>query len=203
MLVMLLAGFVANGQTDKKATKILDQISAKTKAYKTIRIDFSYTMVNKKDNINDKFNGVLMSKGDKYRLSVAGQDVICDGKTIWTYLKDAKEVNINSVGEGEEGFTPTKLLTDYVKDYRAKFIKEQGNTQYIELCPLAKGKSFTKVGLNIDKARQQVSQFQIFDRGGSVFTYNVNKWITDQAIDDKQFVFNKASFPGVEINDMR
>jgi outer membrane lipoprotein carrier protein len=203
MFIMLLAGFAAHGQNDKKATKILDGISEKTKASKTIRIDFAYTMFNKKDNINDKFSGVLLSKGDKYRLTVAGQEVFCDGKTIWTYLKEAKEVNISSSGDGEEGFTPTKLLSDYAKDYKAKFIKELGNNQLIELTPVAKGKSFTKIGLTIDKTRQQVTQFQIFDRGGSVFTYIVNKWITDQPIDDKQFIFNKASYPGVGINDMR
>jgi outer membrane lipoprotein-sorting protein len=44
-------------------------------------------MDNKKDKIHDKFTGTLLSKGDKYKLSVARQDVICDGKTVWTYRR--------------------------------------------------------------------------------------------------------------------
>lgn len=203
LLILTMTGFIAKAQNDPKATKILNDISARTKASKTIRIDFSYTMQNQKENINDRFNGTLLSKGDKYRLSVAGQEVISDGKTIWTYLKEAKEVNINSAGEGDEGFTPTKLLTNYAKDYKAKFVKEQGNNQVIELTPVAKGKSFTKVTLTIDKAKQQVTEFRIYDKGGSVYVYAVNHWITNQPMDDKLFEFNKASYPGVEINDMR
>ena len=190
-------------QSDKKATAILNDLSAKTKSYKTIRIDFAYTMENKKEKINEKFTGTLLSKGDKYKLTVAGQDVICDGKTMWTYMKDANEVNINDVNADDDSFTPTKLLTNYTKDYKAKFIEEKGNEQVLELYPLAKGKSFTKVKLTIDKALKQAKEFMIFDRSGSIFKYTVNKFIADQAMDDKTFTFNKASHPGVEVIDMR
>jgi outer membrane lipoprotein-sorting protein len=190
-------------QNDKKATAILDDLSAKTKSYKTIRIDFAYTMENKKENINEKFTGTLLSKGDKYKLTVAGQDVICDGKTMWTYMKDANEVNVNDVNADDDSFTPTKLLMNYTKDYKAKFIEEKGNNQVLELYPIAKGKSFTKVKLTIDKALKQIKEFVIFDRNGSTFKYSVNKFITDQTIDDKTFLFNKANHPGVEVIDMR
>jgi outer membrane lipoprotein carrier protein len=193
----------AYAQSDSKATTILNEVSAKTKAYKTINIDFTYTMENKKEKINDKFTGTLLSKGDKYKLTVARQDVICDGKTIWTYLKESNEVQINSAGSDDDSFTPTKLLTNYTKDYKSKFIEEKGNTQVIELTPLAKGKSYTKVKLSIDKTKKQIQQFIIYDRGGSIFTYNVNKFITDQVINDKEFTFNKSDHPGVSVDDMR
>jgi len=133
----------ALAQNDKKAAAILDEVSAKTKAYKTIKIDFTYAMDNEKEKIHDKFKGSLISKGDKYKLSAAGQDVICDGKTVWTYLKEAKEVQINNVGDDDDSFTPTKLLSGYSKDFKSKFIEEKGNDQVIELYPIQKGKTFT------------------------------------------------------------
>lgn len=205
LLITLFIAFSVSvfAQGDPKANTILNEVSAKTKAYKTVLIDFTYTMENKKEKINDKFNGTLKSKGDKYKLSVARQDVICDGKTVWTYLKDANEVQINNAGMDEDSFTPTKLLSNYSKEYKSKFIEEKGNTQIIELYPLAKGKSYTKVKLSIDKTKKQIQQFVIFDKGGSVFTYLVNKFITDQPINDKEFTFNKADHPGVSIDDMR
>lgn len=205
LLFTLLIAFSVSlsAQGDQKANSILNEVSAKTKAYKTVLIDFTYTMENKKEKINDKFNGTLKSKGDKYKLSVARQDVICDGKTVWTYLKDANEVQINNAGVDEDSFTPTKLLSNYSKEYKSKFIEEKGNTQIIELYPLAKGKSYTKVKLSIDKTKKQIQQFVIHDKGGSVFTYLVNKFITDQPINDKEFTFNKADHPGVSIDDMR
>ncbi|MBK7028568.1 MAG: outer membrane lipoprotein carrier protein LolA [Bacteroidales bacterium] len=201
--ILLAIAIGSYAQGDTKATTILNEVSAKTKAYKTVLIDFTYTMENKKEKINDKFNGTLKSKGDKYKLLVARQEVISDGKTVWTYLKDANEVQINNAGVDDDSFTPTKLLSNYSKEYKSKFIEEKGNTQIIELYPLAKGKSFIKVKLSIDKTKKQIQQFVIHDKGGSVFTYLVNKFVTDQPINDKEFTFNKADHPGVTIDDMR
>ena len=203
LVIVAALNMTAFAQTDKKATAILDEVSVKTKAYKTIKVEFTYAMDNAKQKIHDKFKGTLLSKGDKYKLTAAGQDVISDGKTVWTYLKDTKEVQINSIGEDDDAFTPTKLLSGYNKDFKSKFIEEKGNEQFIELYPLKKGKSFTKVQLTIDKNKKQISKFVIYDRNGSTFTYLVDKFVTDQPIADNVFTFNKAEHPGVEINDMR
>jgi len=205
ILIAILLAFSVSGiaQNDKKATAILDEVSVKTKSYKTIKIDFTYAMDNAKEKIHDKFKGTLVSKGDKYKLTAAGQDVISDGKTIWTYLKDANEVQINNVGEDEDSFTPTKMLSGYTKDFKSKFIEEKGNDQVIELYPLKKGKTFTKVRLTIDKAKKQISRFVIYDRSGSTFSYIIDKFVADQPIADTVFTFNKAEHPGVDVNDMR
>jgi len=204
LITLVLSTLIyVNAQNDSKATAILNEVSAKTKAYKTVQIDFTYTMENKKEKIHDKFTGTLKSKGDKYKLTVARQEVISDGKTVWTFLKDANEVQINNAGTDDDSFTPTRLLSNYGKEYKSKFIEEKGNTQVVELYPLAKGKSFTKVRLSIDKSRKQIQQFVIHDKGGSIFTYLVNKFITDQTISDKEFTFNKADHPGVSVDDMR
>jgi outer membrane lipoprotein carrier protein len=205
LLIAILIVFSVSGiaQNDKKATAILDEVSVKTKSYKTIKIDFTYAMDNAKEKIHDKFKGTLVSKGDKYKLTAAGQDVISDGKTIWTYLKDANEVQINNVGEDEDSFTPTKMLSGYTKDFKSKFIEEKGNNQVIELYPLKKGKTFTKVRLTIDKAKKQISRFVIYDRSGSTFSYIIDKFVADQPIADTVFTFNKAEHPGVDVNDMR
>jgi len=205
LLILLVASITISvfAQNDKKATAILDEVSAKTKAYKTIKIDFTYAMDNAKEKIHDKFKGTLIAKGDKYKLTAAGQDVISDGKTVWTYLKEAKEVQINNVGEDDDSFTPTKLLSGYSKDFKSKFIEEKGNEQILELYPLKKGKNFTKVQLTIDKAKKQISKFVIYDRSASTFSYIVDKFVTDQPISDAVFTLNKAEHPGVEFNDMR
>jgi outer membrane lipoprotein-sorting protein len=205
--IFLLAAFVALSisgfaQNDKKATAILDEVSVKTKSFKTIKIEFTYAMDNEKEKIHDKFKGSLLSKGEKYKLTAAGQDVISDGKTVWTYLKDANEVQINSQGGDDDSFTPTKLLSGYNKDFKSKFIEEKGNDQIIELYPNKKGKTFTKVRLTIDKTKKQISKFIIYDRSGTTFSYLVDKFVADQPLADTMFSFNKAEHPGVEVNDM-
>lgn len=197
----LIFSFSTMAQSDK-ARAILDDVSAKTKTYKTIRIEFSYTMENTAQKINDTYKGVLISKGDKYKLSFSGQDVICDGKIAWTYLKDANEVQINNVSKDEDSFTPTNLLNTYNANYKAKLLKDNGKQQIIELTPIKK-KNFNKVKVTIEKARKIVSSISIFDKNGSVYTYSINKFETDLPFSDNTFVFKSSEHAGVEVVDMR
>ncbi|MDY0342776.1 MAG: outer membrane lipoprotein carrier protein LolA [Lentimicrobium sp.] len=200
LAVMLAVGTFA--QNDKKAQTILDEVSAKTKSYKTIRIEFDYTMINKAQNINDSFKGVLISKGDRYKLTFSGQDIISDGKTSWTYLKDANEVQINNADSGEDSFTPTNLLSSYTENYKAKLASETAKQQIIELIPLQK-KTFNKVIITIDKSRKMVQQIAIYDKNGSIYTYAVHKFETDLPFADNLFTFNASQYPGVDEIDMR
>jgi outer membrane lipoprotein-sorting protein len=198
----LLVAISAFSQSDKKARAILDEVSAKTKTYKTIRIEFTYKMENTAQKINESYKGVLISKGDKYKLSFSGQDVISDGKTVWTYVKDANEVQVNDVSKDDDSFTPTNLLNTYNENYKAKLIQETAKQKVIELIPVQK-KNFNKVKVTIDNDRKMVSSLMIYDKNGSVYTYQVGKFETDLPFSDNSFVFKTAEHPGVEVVDMR
>lgn len=191
---------------DKKSNEILNRLTAKTEAYKTIKAEFSYVMKNAEAGIDEKTEGTLFVKGDKYRLLIAGQTVISDGVTTWTYIKDADEVQINSVENSEESITPNKLLTSYNKDYKSKFVKEAfqyGTTvNIIDLTPIV-GKSYSSVRVIIDKAKDQLLEITIFDKNGSTYSYIINKFEPNAVVSDTQFAFNKTEFPGADIVDMR
>lgn len=201
-LLSLLFVLPAFTQTDRKARTILDEVSAKTKAYKTIRIEFTYKMENKAQNINDSFKGVLISKGENYKLSFSGQEIFSNGKTVWTYLKDANEVQINNVSKEDDSFTPNNLLSSYNENFKAKLLEENSKQQIIELIPVQK-KNFNKVRVTIERARKIVGSITIFDKNGSTYTYTVNKFETDLPFTDSMFVFKTGEHPGVEEIDMR
>jgi len=200
LTLLITCGLYA--QSDKKARTILDELSAKTKTYKTIRIEFTYKMENTAQKINDSYKGVLISKGDKYKLSFSGQEVISDSKTVWTYVKDANEVQINDVNKDEDSFTPTNLLNSYNDNYKAKLLSENAKEKVIELLPIQK-KNFNKVKVTIDAGRKIINSLAIYDKNGSIYTYQVNKFETNLPFSDNSFVFNKAEHPGVEVVDMR
>ena len=193
--------------TDARANAVLDKVSAKMKSYTAIKIEFTYTLDNKADKIHQSKTGVVTIKGDKYSLNVAKQRIISDGKTVWTYIPDAQEVQINNVNtKDDEALNPSKLLATYNKNYRAKLIKEvnQGGvmTQIVDLVPI-KGKNFFKVRLIIDKTKLQIISTEIYNKNGSTYAYKVNKFIPNVKVPDTDFVFKASEFPGVEMNDMR
>lgn len=189
-----------------KASQLLDEVSAKTKSYKTIKADFTYTMVNKQAKINESKSGVLLVSGDKYRLTAAGQTVICDGKTVWTYLKESNEVQVNNLENKDDALTPTKLLTSYNKNYKSAIIKDKDvtspNAEAIELIPNVQ-KTFIKAVLIVDKVKKQVLGFKLFDKTGNIYTYTVTKFQTNIASTPSDFTFEPAKFPGVDVIDMR
>jgi outer membrane lipoprotein carrier protein len=201
-MLALLVAISSFSQTDKKARAILDEVSAKTKTYKTIRIEFIYKMENTAQKINESYKGVLISKGDKYKLSFSGQDVISDGKTVWTYVKDANEVQVNDVSKDDDSFTPTNLLNTYNENYKAKLVQETAKQKVIELIPVQK-KNFNKVKVTIESDKKMVSSLLIYDKNGSIYTYQVGKFETDLPFSDNTFIFKTAEHPDVEVVDMR
>ena len=206
-IFLTLLAFTGICQTkDQKAIALLDEVSTKTKSYKSIKADFSYKMENKQAKINEEKKGSLLLSGDKYRLTVAGQVVICDGKTIWTYIEESNEVQINTLDNKDDALTPSKLLTSYNANYKSKIIKDNTqtdlNVETLELIPNV-SKNFIKAIVAIDKMKKQVRSFSLYDKNGNIFTYKIIKFQTDLPVNPNDYTFDKSKFPGVEVIDMR
>jgi len=203
---LVLTGQFSFAQAKKNSEEILKQVSEKTKSFSSIRISFTYNMDNPSAKVHETETGVLLVKGDQYRLDIAGQKVISDSKTSWTYIAEANEVQINSVEEDENVLTPTRLLTSYSEDYKSKLVNEitkDGRAQYvIELKPNA-DKSFTTVELNIDKELLRITRIAIKDKSGNTFSYLVNKFEPNVTVKETDFTFDARDYPGVEVIDMR
>jgi outer membrane lipoprotein carrier protein len=190
-----------------KAETILDAVAKKTAAYTSIKIEFSYTLTNSAEKLNEKQVGSVIIKGDKYNLKMSGQEIMSDGKTVHSYNAESNEVIITTPGpEDDESVNLTKLLNNYKKNFKAKYIKEEviaGKTVHtIDLTPI-KAKSFYKVRVQIDKAQNQIYSVAFFDKSNNVFTYTVKKLTPNVSAPDTLFVFNKANHPGVVVVDMR
>ncbi len=207
LLIFSLISYTASAQQqDKKAKTILDKVTKKTESYKSMKIDFTYTMENKSADINESKEGTITLLGDKFRLKIASQLVISDGETVWTYLADVEEVQVNSVEEDDESINLNKILTSYSENYKSRFIKstqEDGiNVQIIDLVP-NEGKSYFKVRLVINEAKAQIIKSTIYDKNGSTYTYKIIKFLANPDVSEKDFTFNAAEHPDVEVIDMR
>ena len=209
LIVLFLAVFVnLQAQEDKKAKGILDKLSAKTKSYATIRTEFSYALVNKDRKINNSQFWKLLLKGDKYRLDMGDQLIISDGKTMWKILKNDKEVEISSSSSKEDALNPKNIFTMYEKGFKFKYVKEEklGTkiVHVIDLFPIVpKEKDYNSIRLFIDKTALQVLKSEIKGKNGNVYTYDIKKFVTNEAIEEAQLSFKKADFPGFEVNDLR
>lgn len=194
--------FVAQDEQDPKAKAILDKVSAKTKSYKTITVEFSSNLKNKEQGLDETEKGKLIIKQKKYHLTLGDNVFICDGAKLWTYEVDESEAYLESLPEGNDLMSdPSKILTIYESGFKFKFIAEKGNLQEIKLYPNdPASKSFHTITLYVDKTKSQISKFLVHGKDGNTYTYTITKLTPNIEYPDSKFVFKK---PGVEIIDNR
>ena len=94
LLVLVSVSFCMNAQTNDQSKQLLEQSSTKNNGYKTIKADFKFSTSNLQNDKTINETGKIEIKGDKYHLSLSNTDIIFDGKAVYTYLKEANEVNI-------------------------------------------------------------------------------------------------------------
>ena len=205
-ILFFLISFGFAQQVDKASKPILDAISKKTKAYTTIKIEFDYVLEGKDKKQVSKQSGKIDLKGQKFKLNLTKQMVICDGATTWTYMSETNEVQINDYAKKNDAITPSNILTIWEKDFKSKLIDEQTVNgvviQTIDLVPTVT-RQYYKVRLFIDKAKQQLTQAQVFQKDGQTHKYIIKKFTPNEVIADTEFTFNKKDFPKAEVIDLR
>ena len=196
------------GKSDPEAKKVLDAVSAKFRTFKAIKAAFALKIENAAGKVQGVKAGTVLMKGVKYRVSITGQEIFCDGTTIWTYDVAAKEVQVSSLDNSSGSITPQKLFTNfYDKDFLfvlGQDLKKGGKTyKVVELTPIDKTKSFFKVVLEVDKATSVIMSTRVFEKNGNRYLYAINSINTNAAVADESFSFNPKKYPGVEVIDLR
>ena len=196
------------GKSDPEAKKVLDAVSTKFKTFKAIKASFALKIENAAGKVQGVKSGNVMMKGMKYRVSITGQEIFCDGTTVWTYDVAAKEVQVSAVDNSSGSITPQKLFTNfYDKDFLfvlGQDIKKAGKTyKVVELTPIDKTKPFFKVVLEVDKATSVIMATRVFEKNGNRYLYAINTISTTANITDDTFSFNPKKYPGVEVIDLR
>lgn len=209
ILLALVLANITTAQNEGRAKQILDEVSAKTKTFKTLSAEFVFSMVNEDMDINEEDNGTIKVKGQKYKVILeAGYEIYSDGTTIWTYMKDGNQVTISSVdAEGSELMDLSSIFNIYERGFRSEFIAEtQGNgkTIYkIELFPDTDEYDVTKIEVSIDKASMLLSSATLFALDENLYKIVVVKMETDVDFPDSDFIFDESNYDDVEVIDFR
>lgn len=207
IIAAILSVFALSAQdVDGGATPILKSLASKYAAYSSMKIDYTYKC-EKNGKVLDSKSGLMTVKGDKYTFTFGNQTSFCDGKTLWNYQKDVNEVSVFEYIEEEDNLlNPAKILSDWDKEYRAKFIREETENnkvvQIIDLMPL-NSSSFYKIRLVIEKAKKEIVSISAFEKDNTIYSYHIDKMIVNTSMDDSLFVFDMSKYPGVDVNDMR
>ena len=188
---------------------ILKQLSNKIKDHNTIQTNFIFSNLDHEDKVVDSFEGEMLIKDQKYKLTFTGNEIISDGKFIWQYIEEINEVTISEKEEDESLLSnPRKIFTIYEYEFKYKFNKEVtlNNDVYyeIDLFPIKLDESnFSRIRLLINKTDVELYSIKYFGKDGNKFSIIIDDFITGINLDDSIFVFDEKKYPEIEINDMR
>lgn len=206
LFTLFLAGSVF-AQYDPKALQTLDAMSKRYKAIPAFEANISYTMTNDVEKINEEFKGKITVKGDKFRLALPEQEVINNGATIWTYLPEAKEVNIDNYDPNSEDINPSKIYEIYKKGFKYLYLQDRTEggvvCEEIDLVPEKKDAQYFKIKMLISKKDKSIHSWTMFDKGGNRFKYTITKFTPNAKVEDSFFTFDPKKYPGVDIIDLR
>ena len=205
--ILFCASAPAWSQYDPKALEILEAMSKKYKAIPSFEASFSYTLTNEIEKVNEEFKGRMVVQGDKYRLILPEQEVINNGNTVWTYLPEAKEVNIDNFDPSSEDLNPSKFYEIYKKGFKYLYLedKTEGGVlcEVVDLVPEKRDAQYFKVRMNIVKKDKSIHSWTMFDKAGNLYKYTITKFTPAAKIDESTFSFDAKKYPGVEIVDLR
>jgi outer membrane lipoprotein-sorting protein len=216
LLLFFLCVFFSFSQTDvekdPKAKSILDNVSKSTKTYSTITSEYSLIIYNKEKKKVEEQNGKIELKGEKFRLEIPGNVIVSDGKTLWNFNKDSKELtikNYNPNDDKNETITPNNFFTIYENGYKYKYDKKENvgkiSCDAINLYPAIKPekKKFHTIKLYIDNKKNQIVQAKVLMKNGEVYVYTVKKFTPNLPIADNVFVYDTKGLKSDQIVDER
>lgn len=199
-LLLIIGILISINLSAQNAEEFLNNVIEKTKSYNDVSIVFNYKIINKEANIYETMRGYASMKGDSYKLNVDGQEMISDGKILWTHIIDDEEVMISEVNE-DNNASPLAIIESFSNNITANFLENNAEIKAIEIKE-NDGESFERIILTTDKDLR-IKKVHAYFNDGIEFVYEITEFTTNQNLPDSMFTFNENLYPNVDVIDMR
>ena len=206
----LIALFIFNivlSQNDSKAENLLNKVSEKIDNAKSYQIDFTYTLENTLEGINQDSKGTIIIENDNYLLNLMGINQICDSEYIYTIVEENEEVLISSIGnEDEQTIKPSQLLKFYRNGYLLLWdkieISYEERIQFLKLIPIDSYSETSYLLLGINVSENNISKLIEIGKNKTKTILKVDSIIYNPEIKDNIFVFNKNEYKNYYIENL-
>ena len=204
--MLLLFCSAVQAQTSMEAKQLLDRVAEKMKTYDNLSFDFTYALVNQKENIRQETKGVITVAGENYRLEIPEAIQIFDGQQRYTIVPENEEVTISGAdSEDEMVINPTELLFFYQEGYDYHMDIQQNvsgrQIQYVKLIPSNQEEQMAYLLLGIDRSNLSIYRLIEIGTNGTQTTLTVKNFSTNQTLASNLFTFDAADFPDYYINN--
>ena len=207
LLFTLFSLNLVHSQNDIRAEKLLNSVSEKIDSSETFKINFTYTLENLIENINQDSDGSIVIKDDNYLLEFMGIKQLCDSKKVYSIVPENEEIIISNIDEDEsETIKPSKLLKFYREGYlilwdNKELILEK-EIQFVKLIPINSNSDIDYLQLGIDISNNDIVKLIEIGKNKTKTILTVNQLQYDIEIDLNFFVFSEEDYPDYYIENL-
>ena len=207
LLFTLFSLNLVHSQNDIRAEKLLNSVSEKIDSSETFKINFTYTLENLIEDINQDSDGSIVIKDDNYLLEFMGIKQRCDSKKVYSIVPENEEIIISNIDEDEsETIKPSKLLKFYREGYLILWDKKElileKEIQFVKLIPINSNSDIDYLQLGIDISNNDIVKLIEIGKNKTKTILTVNQLQYDIEIDLNFFVFSEEDYPDYYIENL-
>jgi len=207
LLFTLFSLNLVHSQNDIRAEKLLNSVSEKIDSSETFKINFTYTLENLIEDINQDSDGSIVIKDDNYLLEFMGIKQLCDSKKVYSIVPENEEIIITDIEEDEsETIKPSKLLKFYREGYLILWDKKEiyfeKEIQFVKLIPINSESDIDYLQLGIDLKSNDIVKLIEIGKNNTKTILTVNNLEYNTDIDLNLFVFKEEDYPDYYIENL-
>ena len=196
---------IAVSQQADEAEKLLNKVSENIKSYDNIYINYTYTLSNLEEDINQTNKGSFVTENDNWKFVMLGVTRIFDGDKLYTISPDDEEVTISAQKPDDETtITPNKMLYFYEEGYNfemdiVQYIGRK-KIQYVKLVPMDSDAEIKYILLGIDVEFNQI--YKVIETGinDTQTTIAIVDFEVNLPLEESLFVFDKEKYKDYYMN---
>jgi len=198
-IVGVISNTIAISQNSTEAENLLNKVSENIKSYDNIYINYTYTLFNSEEDINQTNKGSFVTEDDKWKFVMLDVTRIFDGYKLYTISPDDEEVTISTQNPDDETtITPNKMLYFYEEGYNFQMdiVQYVGRKkiQYVKLIPMDSDAEIKNILLGVDVEFNQI--YKVIETGinDTQTTIAIVDFEVNLPLEESLFVFDKEKY---------
>jgi len=195
--------------SDEEALSILKNISSdfENNGAHDIQFQMDFEYPGEPTNVQE---GSLIQSGDNFILDMTDQKIVSDNETVWLYLKERNELQINDADFGDEGeyLSPSMIYQlyntgDFLFALGAQMYEEGKAVTQIEAKPLDQDSEYSKIRLTVYDKTSSIKRVKVFFKDASRLTMLIKEHKRNQNIPASLFNFDTSAYKDIIVEDLR
>ena len=199
IIIIITSNNLIISQNSEEAELLLNKVSENIKSYDNIYINYTYTLSNLEEDINQTNKGSFVTEGDNWKFVMLGVTRIFDGEKLYTISQDDEEVTISTQNPDDEStITPNKMLYFYEEGYNFEMdiVQYVGRKkiQFVKLVPIDSEDEIKYILLGIDVEFNQI--YKVIETGinDTQTTIAIVDFEVNLPLEESLFVFDREKY---------